>query len=84
MVIFIVKTKIIITIQICVPFRQVSLLMLRRYKGIFLLFDTRILNRYEIPQLLIISRKKKRLAISIWFDLTDSSKLLKLTDFDDK
>ena len=50
-IIVIVKIVIIITIQICVPFSQVSRPMVRRYRGIFLLFDTRILDKYEIPQL---------------------------------
>ena len=38
-IIVIVKIMIIITIQIYVPFRQVSRLMVRRYRGIFLPFN---------------------------------------------
>ena len=53
-IIVIVKIAIIITIQICLPIRQVSRPMVRRCRGIFLLFDTRILDRYEIPQLRVM------------------------------
>ena len=53
-IIVIVKIVIIITIQICVPFRRVSRPMVRRCRGIFLLFDTRILDSYEIPQLRVM------------------------------
>ena len=63
---------IIITIQICLPFRKVSRLTIRRCRGILLLFDTRILDRYEIFSLTcyvnvwgrrIIYRKKKHLEL---------------------
>ena len=53
-IIVIVKIVIIITIQICVPFRQVFRSMVWRCRGVFLLFDTRILDRYEIPQLRVM------------------------------